>query len=124
MYFLYTFTPPMIFEMIAVKYGKTSTADGRLGKYQLPYGPLWQASYSWLVGHPDPKIIDWLEESVGGHFRNHKWGIGPGMTEWLTDITWEQVAEHVEKMNKDLNLGLTIYGPGPWTPQRIMDECQ
>lgn len=118
MNWLYTFTPPL---GSAVKFGITGNIRGRLGKYQLPYGPVWEASYSWLCSHPDAKTIGWLEDSIMGHFRFNRWGIGAGMTEWLEGVTVQEIRDHVMAVSGELNLGVTDHGLGPWTQLRLSD---
>jgi len=119
MNWIYVLTPPA---GSCNKFGISSSIRGRLGKYQLPYGPTWEASFSWLAGHNDPKVISWIEDSIAGQFRNHRWGVGPGMTEWLDNVTVQQIRDHVMLVNNDLNLGLIEYGFGPWTPIRLAAE--
>lgn len=121
MAWFYTFNPiilPNGFEH--TKPGITvSFPDGRLGKYQLPYGPFWEASYSWLAYHPDPEIIKWIEDSVLGHFRFRCNGQAAGMKEWLMNTTWEEIREYVLKICKDSKIDIIDFGPGPWTPVKI-----
>ena len=95
---------------------------GRLGKYQLPYGPCWEAHYSWLCYHPDIKIIKWIEQSVLGHFRSRAYGIGAGMTEWVVNTTWQEIRDYVLLICKDTNIEIIDCGPGPWNPVRIEKE--
>jgi len=122
----YTFNPPLAIG------GGTSTKPGitdhnpigRLGKYQLPYGPCWEAHYSWLCYHPNPEIIEWIEASVLGKFEKKSQSIGPGMTEWLTDITWQEIREYVLMICKDSLIEIVDYGPGPWNPVRIQKEIK
>ena len=78
----YTFTPPeAIGGGTKHKPGITNSfPDGRLGKYQLPYGPCWEASYSWLCYHEDINVIKWIEASVLGHFRHQAYGIGASLS--------------------------------------------
>jgi hypothetical protein len=120
----YTFNPPVaIGGTLKTKPGITdSWPDGRLGKYQLPYGPCWEANFSWLCYHEDSNVIRLLEETVLGHFRHKCLGIGPGMTEWLVGVTWEQVRDHALTVCKDLNINIVDCGPGPWTAVRIQQE--
>jgi hypothetical protein len=96
-----------------------SWPDGRLGKYQLPYGVFWEASFSWMAYHPDPEIIKWIEDSVIGHFRHRCNGQAPGMTEWLMNTSWEEIREYVLTICRDSNITLVDFGPGPWTPMKI-----
>ena len=95
---------------------------GRLGKYQLPYGPYWEASYTWLCSHPDPATIKWIEGQVLGHFRHRCCTLGAGMTEWLMDTPWEEVRAYVLDLCKETNITIIDHGPGPWTPVRIEQE--
>ena len=95
---------------------------GRLGKYQLPYGPYWEASYAWICTHPDPETIKWIEGQVLGHFRHRCCTLGAGMTEWLMDTTWQEVRNFVLDLCKVTNISITDHGPGPWTPVRIEQE--
>ena len=118
MNWVYLFVPP---QGVAIKYGITGSIRGRLGKYQLPYGPTWEAAYHWVSSHPDPKVISWLEDSIEGHFRFHRWGLGPGMTEWLQGVTATEIRDYVMMVNADLNLGLQEHGYGPWNPTRLVD---
>ena len=99
-----------------------SNPAGRLGKYQLPYGPYWEASYAWLATHPDPKVIKWVEGQVLGHFRHRCCTLGAGMTEWLMNTSWEEIREYVLALSKEANLNITDHGPGPWNPLRIEQE--
>ena len=119
MNWLYTLTPPL---GTANKFGISGSIRGRLGKYQLPYGPTWEAAFSWLAGHEDPKVISWMEDSIKGHFRNHRWGIGPGMTEWLEDVTAEQIRDYVMLVNADLDLGMDLLSgmPCDWHTSSLM----
>lgn len=96
--------------------------EGRLGKYQLPYGPYWEASYAWICTHPDPAIIKWIEGQVLGHFRHRCCTLGAGMTEWLMNTSWEEVREYVLELCKQTNISIVDHGPGPWTPVRIEEE--
>jgi hypothetical protein len=125
----YVFVPPAVLFPIPTglgphcKPGITNFApSGRLGKYQLPYGPYWEASYAWLCSHPDPKIIKWIEDQVLGHFRHRCCTLGAGMTEWLMNTTWEEIREYVLLICKDTNINIVDYGPGPWTPVRMEEE--
>jgi hypothetical protein len=95
---------------------------GRLGKYQLPYGPYWEASYAWICSHPDPKVIKWIEDQVLGHFRHRCCTLGAGMTEWLMNTSWEEVRDYVLMICKDTNIDIIDQGPGPWNPVRIEQE--
>jgi hypothetical protein len=95
---------------------------GRLGKYQLPYGPYWEASYAWLATHPDPKAINWIEDQVLGHFRHRSCVLGAGMTEWLRDTSWQEIREYVLELSKEANIQITDHGPGPWNPVRMEQE--
>lgn len=95
---------------------------GRLGKYQLPYGPYWEASFAWLASHPDPKIIKWIESTVLGHFRHRCCTLGSGMTEWLMDTPWEEIRDYVLLICKDNNIAIIDHGVGPWNPVRIEKE--
>jgi hypothetical protein len=95
---------------------------GRLGKYQLPYGPYWEASYAWLASHPDPAVIKWIEGQVLGHFRHRCCTLGAGMTEWLMNTTWQEIRDYVLLVCKDTNINLVDHGAGPWNPLRIEQE--
>jgi hypothetical protein len=95
-----------------------------LGKYQLPFGPCWEAHYTWLCYHPDLEIIKWIEQSVLGHFRGRAYGIGAGMTEWVVETTWQEIREYVLLICKDTNIEIVDHGPGPWNPIRIEQELQ
>lgn len=101
-----------------------SPPQGRLGKYQLPYGPYWEASYAWICTHEDPEIIKWIEGQVLGHFRHRCCTLGAGMTEWLTDTSWEEIRAYVLELCKQTNIDITDWGPGPWTPVRIEQELK
>lgn len=92
---------------------------GRLGKYQLPFGPYWEASYSWLCYHEDSKIISWIEDSVLGHFRHKCCKLGAGMTEWLMDTSWQEIRDYVLLICKDNNIDIVEYNGGPWTANKI-----
>lgn len=94
----------------------------RLGKYQLPYGPCWEASFAWLISHPDPKIIKWIEKTVLGHFRHRCCTLGSGMTEWLMDTDWTEIRDYVLLICKDNGIEITDHGQGPWNPVRIEQE--
>lgn len=120
----YTFNPPKeIGGETNTKPGITnSNPIGRLGKYQLPFGPCWEAHYTWLCYHEDPKIIKWIEDSVLGHFRHQNVGIGAGMTEWVVNATWRDIRDYVLLICKDTNIKIKDYGPGPWNPVRIEQE--
>jgi hypothetical protein len=122
----YTFNPPsLIGGDTCTKPGITlSPPIGRLGKYQLPYGPCWEAHYSWLCYHQDPEIIKWIEGSVLGQYRYRSPGIGPGMTEWLADTTWQEIREYVLMICRDNQIEIVDYGPGPWNPVRIQKEIK
>jgi len=123
----YTFNPPKeIGGQFNTKPGITldQYPDGRLGKYQLPFGPCWEASYSWLCYHQDPEIIKWIENSVLGKFRHQAFGIGSGMTEWIVNSEWQDIREFVLLICKDLNIQLVDCGPGPWNPMRIEKELK
>lgn len=123
----YTFNPPKeIGGQFNTKPGITldQYPDGRLGKYQLPFGPCWEASYSWLCYHQDPEIIKWIENSVLGKFRHQAFGIGSGMTEWIVNSEWQDIREFVLLICKDLNIQLVDCGPGPWNPVRIEKELK
>ena len=121
----YTFNPPKeIGGDVNTKPGITNAPSpaGRLGKYQLPFGPCWEASYSWLCYHEDPEVIKWIEDTVLAHFRSRAYGIGSGMTEWIVETTWPQVREYVLEICKDNNIQIRDCGPGPWNPVRIEQE--
>jgi hypothetical protein len=127
----YIFVPPTVLPAPPVNYplgphckpGITeSWPDGRLGKYQLPYGPYWEASYAWICSHSDLKTIKWIESSVLGHFRHRCVGLGAGMTEWLENTTWQEVRDYVLLICKDTGIQITDYGQGPWNPVRIQQE--
>ena len=123
----YTFNPPKeIGGEYNTKPGITNDEypDGRLGKYQLPFGPCWEAHYTWLCSHPDPKIIKWIEDSVLGHFRHQAYGIGSGMTEWVVETTWQDVRSYVLDIRRDLQINIVDHGPGPWNPMRIQKELK
>ena len=127
----YIFVPPATLHPVSDNLGphcKPGITDfnpiGRLGKYQLPYGPYWEASYAWLTSHPDPKIIKWIEESVLGHFRHRCCTLGAGMTEWLMDTPWQEVRDYVLMICKDTSIQLEDHGPGPWNPVRIEQELK
>ncbi len=123
----YTFNPPKeIGGQFNTKPGITldQYPDGRLGKYQLPFGPCWEASFSWLCYHQDPEIIKWIENSVLGKFRHQAFGIGSGMTEWIVNSEWQDIREFVLLICKDLNIQLVDCGPGPWNPVRIEKELK
>jgi hypothetical protein len=98
-----------------------SLPDRRLGKYQLPYGPFWEASYSWLAYHPDPEIIKWIEGVVLGHFRHRCNGQAAGMSEWLMNTTWQEIEEFILKVCHESKIDLINFGSGPWTPMKIQD---
>ena len=125
----YIFVPPMVLYPTPgalgphCKPGITNfNPAGRLGKYQLPYGPYWEASYTWLCSHDDPKIIRWIESQVLGHFRHRCCTLGAGMTEWLMNTSTEEVRDFVLKLCKETNIAIVDRGPGPWTPVRIEQE--
>lgn len=123
----YIFVPPkVLYPTPSIELGPHSKPGitehnpaGRLGKYQLPYGPYWEASFAWLASHPDPKIIKWIENTVLGHFRHRCCTIGSGMTEWLMDTPWEEIRDYVLTICKDNNIAITDHGTGPWNPVRI-----
>lgn len=121
----YTFNPP------AEIGGETNTKPGitddilptgRLGKYQLPFGPCWEAHFTWMCSHPDPAVIKWIEQSVLGHFRHYAYGVGAGMTEWIVQTRWQDIRDYVLLICKDLNIEIVDHGPGPWNPVRIQNE--
>lgn len=121
-----------IFNPVVIPQGKRhskpgitlSFPDGRLGKYQLPYGPFWEASYSWLCYHEDPSVIKWIEDSVLGHFRYKCCSLGAGMTEWLMDTTFEEIRDYVLMICRDNNIDIVDCGNGPWTAVRIQNDLQ
>jgi hypothetical protein len=127
----YVFVPPTMLPAPPVDftYGphcKPGITDfnpaGRLGKYQLPYGPYWEASYAWIGTHPDLEIIKWIEQSVLGQFRHRVQGVGAGMTEWITDTTWQEIRDYVLLICKDNAIDFIDHGPGPWNPLKIEKE--
>ena len=125
----YIFVPPVtLFPVVGplgphCKPGITNfNPAGRLGKYQLPYGPYWEASYVWMCSHPDPDIIKWIEGQVLGHFRHKCCTLGAGMTEWLMDTPWEDVQDYVITLCKETRIDIINHGTGPWTPVRIEKE--
>jgi hypothetical protein len=123
----YTFNPPKeIGGEFNTKPGITDAKypDGRLGKYQLPFGPCWEAHYTWMCYHKDPSIIKWIEDSVLGHFRHQAYGVGSGMTEWVVETTWQDIREYVLTICKDLNIDIIDCGVGPWNTVRIEQELK
>ena len=124
MAWFYTFNPTIFPNgLVHTKPGITnSNPIGRLGKYQLPYGPFWEASYTWLCYHEDPEVIKWIENAVLGHFRYKCCTLGAGMTEWLMETSWEQIRDHVLLICKDNNIDIIDCGAGPWNPIRIQNE--
>ena len=126
MVWFYTFNPPPeLGGDTTTKIGLTEGfPDGRLGKYQLPYGPCWEAHYSWLIYHPDLNVIKWIESMVLGHFRHKSVGLGPGMTEWITNTTWQEVRDFVLLICKENNIDIIDCGQGPWNPVRIQEELK
>ncbi len=120
----YTFNPLVIATGLQnTKPGITnSNPIGRLGKYQLPYGPFWEASYTWLCYHEDPAVIKWIEDTVLGHFRHRCCTLGAGMSEWLMDTSWEEIRDYVIQICQDNNIKIVDCGPGPWNPVRIQNE--
>lgn len=117
----YTFNPPKeIGGEFNTKPGITESSPiGRLGKYQLPFGPCWEAHYTWLCSHPDLEIIKWIEQSVLGHFRHHAYGVGAGMTEWIVRTTWQEIRNYVIIICRDNNIQIVDHGPGCWNPVSI-----
>jgi hypothetical protein len=109
----YQHTKPGITESVPI---------GRLGKYQLPYGPFWEASYSWLCYHEDPKVIRWIENTVLGYYRHRCCTLGAGMSEWLMNTSWEEIRNCVLEICRDNNIQIVDYGPGPWNPVKIQNE--
>jgi len=122
----YTFNPLVVPEgLLHTKPGITNSFPlGRLGKYQLPYGPFWEASYTWLCYHEDPAVIKWIEDSVLGHFRHRCCTLGAGMTEWLMLTSWQDVRDYVLLICNGTGITIIDYGPGPWTAVRIQAELQ
>jgi hypothetical protein len=123
----YTFNPPKeIGGELNTKPGITNAKwpDSRLGKYQLPFGPCWEAHYTWLCYHEDPNIIKWIENSVLGHFRSRCYGKGSGMTEWVVETSWQEIREYALMICRDNALVIKDYGPGPWNPIRIEQEIK
>jgi len=120
----YTFNPTVLANGLDhTKPGITnSNPIGRLGKYQLPYGPYWEASYTWLCQHEDPAVIKWIEDSVLGHYRLRCCTLGAGMSEWLMNTTWQEVREYTLLICRDNNIAITDRGAGPWTTVRIQNE--
>ena len=121
----YTFNPPKeIGGDMNTKPGITNARSpaGGLGKYQLPFGPCWEASYSWLCYHEDPDVIKWIEDTVLAHFRSRAYGIGSGMTEWVVSTTWQEIRKFVLTICKDNNITIQDLGPGPWNPVKIEQE--
>jgi hypothetical protein len=120
----YTFNPTVLANGLDhTKPGITnSNPIGRLGKYQLPYGPYWEAGYTWLCHHEDPAVIKWIEDSVLGHFRFRCCTLGAGMSEWLMNTTWQEVRDYTLLICKDNNIAITDHGAGPWTTVRIQNE--
>ena len=120
----YTFNPPAAIGGDRItKPGITDSMPiSRLGKYQLPYGPCWEAGFTWLCYHEDPASIKWIEDNVLGHFQHKCLEFGPGMTEWIIDTTWQEVRDHVLMICKDLNIKIVDCGEGPWTALRIQNE--
>ena len=125
----YIFVPPQQLYPEVVPYGPHAKPGitnfnpaGRLGKYQLPYGPYWEASYAWLASHPDPAVIKWIEGQVLGHFRHRCCTLGAGMTEWLMNTSWQEIRDYVLVLCKDTNIDLVDHGAGPWNPLRIEQE--
>jgi hypothetical protein len=125
----YVFVPPVVLYPTPGQLGPhckpgitNSNPSGRLGKYQLPYGPYWEASYAWLCTHEDPDIIRWIEAQVLGHFRHKCCILGAGMTEWLLDTSWEDIREYVTNLCKETNITIIDHGAGPWNPIRIEQE--
>ena len=121
----YTFNPPKeIGGDVNTKPGITNAVSpaGRLGKYQLPFGPCWEASYSWLCYHENPEVIKWIEDTVLAHFRSRAYGIGSGMTEWVVSTTWQEIRKFVLTICKDNNIIIQDLGPGPWNPVKIEQE--
>lgn len=126
---LYVFQPPItLFPTVGpmgphCKPGITfSYPDGRRSKYQLPYGPYWEASFAWICSHDDPAIIKWIEQQVQGHFRHRCCTIGAGMTEWLMDTSWEDIRKFVLELCAATDIQITDHGPGPWNSIRIEQE--
>lgn len=124
MAYFYTFNPPESLNgSIHTKPGITnSVPDGRLGKYQLPYGPYWEAHYTWLCYHPELQVIKRLEDSVLGHFRFRCSSIGAGMTEWLMNTTWQEIRDYVLMITKDTQTHIVDFGEGPWSVTQIQKK--
>lgn len=123
----YTFNPPKeIGGDSNTKPGITDDQypDGRLGKYQLPFGPCWEAHFTWVCYHEDPTIIKWIEDSVLGHFRSKVYGVGAGMTEWVVETSWREIRNYVLLICRDNGIQIKDYGPGPWNPVRIEREIK
>jgi hypothetical protein len=125
----YIFVPPKQLFPEVIAYGPHAKPGitnfnpaGRLGKYQLPYGPYWEASYAWLCSHPDPAVIKWIENQVLGHFRHRCCTLGAGMTEWLMNTSWEEIRDYVLMICRDTNIDIIDHGAGPWNPVRIEQE--
>jgi hypothetical protein len=125
----YIFVPPKQLFPEVIAYGPHAKPGitnfnpaGRLGKYQLPYGPYWEASYAWLCSHPDPAVIKWIENQVLGHFRHRCCTLGAGMTEWLMNTSWEEIRDYVLMICRDTSIDIIDHGAGPWNPVRIEQE--
>lgn len=126
MAWFYTFNPQVFpTGLDHTKPGITnSNPIGRLGKYQLPYGPFWEASYTWLCYHEDPEIIKWIEDTVLGNFRHRCCTRGAGMTEWIENTSWQEIQEYVLMICKDNNIQIVDCGAGPWNPIKIQNELK
>ena len=123
----YTFNPPKeIGGEFNTKPGITNDKypDGRLGPYQLPFGPCWEAHFTWLCYHKDPAIIYDIEQSVLGYFEHQVYGIGNGMTEWIVDATWQNIRDYVRLVCRDRKIDIIDLGEGPWNPLRIEREIK
>ena len=76
-----------------------SKAHVRLGTYQNALGPRFKCNWKqcWIG---DPGEIQRLEREVKKHYKKHILNEGPGYTEWVSDVYWQDMVPIVEDMIK------------------------
>jgi len=94
---LYLMSPPDDGKDVKIGITTLNTAEARLGTYQNALGPRFLCKW-WRCWVGQGGEIARLERELKKHYRHNILNEGSGYTEWVSDLTWQDVVPTVEEM--------------------------
>lgn len=116
-YILYVKGTPLSESCYKIGISAVKNIYARLGTYQNAFGPSYQERFDRIWAGPEQDIRE-LERLLKGHFKYKMAGRSRGYTEWVNNISFEEVVQEIETLSKQLGVLIS----SPIENQKLFEE--